>query len=341
MNKTFSESKMISKIKKFCNSEIKHLQVQKTAYSNHVYFFVTDNGSFMYKEYIEDIGIVDKTEELKIQLQIGFPKILFFEHNYRIEKFVQSDPVNFIADLQMIAKKLKSFHKMSIQCKNTHKAMLDKIIEKQFSYKIESTYTTNALIPQNNDDDVKILNVLQNKNEFLTYKNRIKKREVEYKLYNKIKQQVLDVIKSEDNSFCHNDLQIGNMIKVGETVEFIYFEYASYGNKYVDIANFFCETMCDYTKGCTIKEEIGLTKSQKLTFLSFYDPKNNAEALLYIIDKMACFSHFYWYMWARYIHLNNCGPSKNFDYKKYAMCRLEFLLKLNIIDEKEYKILQL
>lgn len=151
---------------------------------------------------------------------------------------------------------------------------------------------------------------------------------------------VLAVIECSLPTICHNDLQIGNMMNIEGNIKFIDFEYACMGNAMIDIANLFCETMCDYSKDFVLKRERGFTKEQRRMFVQAYFEKVDVEVELREIEKCELYSHFYWFLWSRYFSINKNGPSEDFTYDEYSLSRLYALVEINILNFDEYVYLK-
>ncbi|KAM0672982.1 hypothetical protein GVAV_003557 [Gurleya vavrai] len=323
MPNVFKKELMIERIQKFTDSNILSIINQKTAYSNYVYIIETENGKYVYKEYNSKTKIVDRNEEINVQIQIGFPKILEYKENYRIEEFVENDAVDLFSDLEKIAYSLKNFLKKKVNCNLNHEKMLKIMMEKQLDFfdknnKNLQTINSSGLssVLYQTTENLKITVVLEN-------------------IYNRIN----ELIKCEESFICHNDLQIGNMMKINDKVEFIDFEYSCLGNPLVDIANFFCETMCDYDSDFILKKDKGYSRNEKKRFLEIYFGKIDVDYELDRIEDLKCFSHFYWFLWSRYLYQSKLGPSITFNYKKYCISRLEFLLESKLINLEEFTLL--
>lgn len=138
------------------------------------------------------------------------------------------------------------------------------------------------------------------------------------------------------DAICHNDLQIGNMMSIRNEIKFIDFEYSCKGNSCIDIANLFCETMCDYKKDFLLSKARGYNPEQRRLFLKIYYGKEDVESELLVIKKCEVFSHFYWFLWSRQFVMNGRGPSKTFDYRRYANSRLSHILDAGLISNEEY-----
>uniref|UniRef100_A0A2L2Y177 Choline kinase alpha n=1 Tax=Parasteatoda tepidariorum TaxID=114398 RepID=A0A2L2Y177_PARTP len=142
--------------------------------------------------------------------------------------------------------------------------------------------------------------------------------------------------------FCHNDLQEGNIL-VPETnsanedkIVFIDFEYCSYNFRAFDIANHFCEWICDYSSleypHFTVKSEEYPTISQQLNFIRSYlknfesscadteisDEVNNEEHVLHEVSIFVLASHFLWTLWAM---VNAQNSQIQFGYWEYGKAR--------------------
>ncbi|KAJ7323773.1 hypothetical protein OS493_030561 [Desmophyllum pertusum] len=151
-------------------------------------------------------------------------------------------------------------------------------------------------------------------------------------------------------TFCHNDLQQGNILRVAKEVQenneeefdlkLIDFEYSAYNYRAFDLANHFCEWMIDYTIPPPQYFSLSLnnwpSKEQQLVFIRAYfgkDTQNNhafAEStieeteLLDQVNRFALVSHFMWGLWGVVQERLNSGSNGiQFNYLDYAMARFE------------------
>lgn len=173
-------------------------------------------------------------------------------------------------------------------------------------------------------------------NNLLQKQPELLKCEIIEKIMMKMKENFLNC----RETVCHNDLQIGNLMKIGDEIKFIDFEYSCMGNPLIDIANLFCETMCNYEKDSILKRERGYSTEQKAEFLRIYMEKEDVTEVLENIGKIESYCHFYWFLWGRYIYTKNIGPSECFNYKEYTINRLSFLVENEIISNQEYEVLK-
>lgn len=151
-------------------------------------------------------------------------------------------------------------------------------------------------------------------------------------------------------TFCHNDLQQGNILKVSKEVQesneeefdlkLIDFEYSAYNYRAFDFANHFCEWMFDYAVPPPQYFSLSLnswpSKEQQLLFVRAYfgkDTQNNhpcaeptieESELLDQINRFALASHFMWSLWGVVQErLNNGSHNIQFNYLDYGLARFE------------------
>ncbi|XP_029157062.1 probable choline kinase 3 [Nylanderia fulva] len=198
--------------------------------------------------------MIGKDHSIEVQRKIGFPKILWYEENYVIERYIDFEEVNWERDMKEIALELKRFH--SQKCKLEYSVLLE--------YTLQS--------------------------EMGDMRNRVLER---------IKNEIFEVIKGEKLSLCHNDLQLGNMMKIKGGIKFIDFEYTTMGNAYADIANLFCEKMCDYEEDSVLKVERGWSVEKKKEFLRIYEGKEDVEVEYEKVCKREVIPHFFWLKYLR------------------------------------------
>lgn len=152
-------------------------------------------------------------------------------------------------------------------------------------------------------------------------------------------------------TFCHNDLQQGNILRVSKEVQenneddfdlkLIDFEFSAYNYRAFDLANHFCEWMFDYSVPPPQYFSMSLnswpSKEQQLVFIRAYlgkDTQDNnytfAEStieeseLLDQVSRFALASHFMWGLWGVVLErLNSGGNGIQFNYLDYGMARFE------------------
>lgn len=151
-------------------------------------------------------------------------------------------------------------------------------------------------------------------------------------------------------TFCHNDVQEGNILKVfkerlrnnEEEIELrlIDFEYSAYNYRAFDLANHFCEWMIDYTVAEPVYFSVALdkwpSKEQQLLFIRTYLGKNTTEnshplnepsleevELMNQITRFALASHFLWGLWGIVQERFSDKTNISFSYMDYGMARLE------------------
>ncbi|KAL9955963.1 hypothetical protein ACROYT_G037370 [Oculina patagonica] len=151
-------------------------------------------------------------------------------------------------------------------------------------------------------------------------------------------------------TFCHNDLQQGNILRVSKEVQgnneeefdikLIDFEYSAYNYRAFDLANHFCEWMIDYTLPPPQYFSLSLnnwpSKAQQLLFIRAYlgkDSQNNhacteptieESELLDQVNRFALASHFLWGLWGVVQEkLNSDSNNIQFNYLDYGLARFE------------------
>ncbi|XP_068675062.1 choline kinase alpha-like isoform X1 [Montipora foliosa] len=152
-------------------------------------------------------------------------------------------------------------------------------------------------------------------------------------------------------TFCHNDIQEGNILKVSkdrhmnndEEIELrlIDFEYSAYNYRAFDLANHFCEWMFDYKVAEPVYFSMALdqwpSKEQQLLFIRAYlgkhtfvenrpslnEPTIEETELMDQANRFALASHFLWGLWGvvqeRFLDKTNIP----FSYMEYGMARLQ------------------
>ncbi|KRH92862.1 Choline kinase [Pseudoloma neurophilia] len=139
-----------------------------------------------------------------------------------------------------------------------------------------------------------------------------------------------DKLKNIDNSrVLHMDPQLGNLLKLPNSIYLIDFEYSCAGDVAIDINNVFFESMTDYDADSLLKPERGLTEEQKNDFIRSYikycDSNLNFNDFKQKCKDLEDLSHFLWYLWGRMFYLENATVSDGFDYLEYPKCRLKMI----------------
>lgn len=264
---------------------------QSNAYSNNVYKVTTQGKKqFIYKEYLEDKDPAILAHENKIQRKLGYIQILESNNKYKIESYQESTEVNFKVDLVGIAKEMKNFHNLGIECNLTQAQQMQNILDE--NDKLRAIPCIKSIVDE--------FRALESGGKLVT---------------------------------CHNDLQKGNVLKVDGKIKFIDFEYSCMGHKYYDIANFFCETMTDYSVDSQLTTAREFSFEEKKQFLRAYFEKEDVDNELAKVKEMTPFCHLFWFIWAV-----NSAPKhqdSGFDYIKHAESRLFHLFRLGKIKEMD------
>ncbi|DAZ92517.1 TPA: hypothetical protein N0F65_012747 [Lagenidium giganteum] len=132
-------------------------------------------------------------------------------------------------------------------------------------------------------------------------------------------------------TLCHNDLQYGNIMKVGDSVVLIDFEYSSYNPRGFDLGNHFCEWAYDYHK--TINPHLGdftkyPTVEQQQLFCRAYlagdsnEPVSDeaVEQLRLEANTYGQASHLFWGLWG---YIQASQSEIDFDFLAYGQCRYD------------------
>lgn len=136
---------------------------------------------------------------------------------------------------------------------------------------------------------------------------------------------------------CHNDLQLGNIIRNVDkgSVTFIDFEYAGMNNSACDIGNFFSEYAgFDPPNFDLYPDEIEqkkiirmyLEETEKLKGLPSVDPVSDEAVHTFYIDvnKGAIVMDFLWVIWCIVqSHIHRDAPAGTFDFIEYAILRYQ------------------
>ncbi|EJW03103.1 hypothetical protein EDEG_02511 [Edhazardia aedis USNM 41457] len=105
------------------------------------------------------------------------------------------------------------------------------------------------------------------------------------------------------------------------------------GNKYIDIANLFCESAMRYEKDNVLIQSRGLSAHQKKMFLRRYTGIYDTQECYEKVEQAASFSHWIWFLWARYNFKIRKGPSVSFNYKEFAASRLGCMLESGFLSD--------
>lgn len=152
-----------------------------------------------------------------------------------------------------------------------------------------------------------------------------------------------ELIKTEkDIVFCHNDTLPRNLIlsQDEKKVLIIDLEYADYNGRGFELANHFLE-FCgmDFDTSKYPNESfIRMWIENYVSHIKHIDDKNGShqiipdEVELYVkVQKYTCISSMFWALWSMYMS-NDASMSGGFDYKVYALKRLEdYYLKRNAL----------
>lgn len=142
----------------------------------------------------------------------------------------------------------------------------------------------------------------------------------------------------------HMDPQVGNLLKVKDSILLIDFEYSCRGNIAIDINNIFFESMADYETDSVLSKERGFSDDLKEKFIKSYmrysDIELKYEEFRIKIKNLENLSHFLWYLWGRKYLLSKNNVSDDFDYFEWTKCRLSLIesdktsnLVLNLLEE--------
>lgn len=138
------------------------------------------------------------------------------------------------------------------------------------------------------------------------------------------------------NSILHNDPQIGNLLKVDDSVLLIDFEFSCYGNIAIDINNVFFESMTDYNIDSVLKTERGYDKDMQkkfiLSYIKYSDLEIDYDIFIKQIRQIENLSHFLWYLWGREYLFKYGNVSDCFDYSTFTKCRLSMIQLENMDD---------
>lgn len=265
--------------------DIVSLERQENALSNNVFVVETSRKKFVVKECQSEL-------EYKMLELLGRPKIVYRSEGILVEEYIDHQKAEFSRDWKEIAYSLCNFHKIRVPFKlKTHSELVDSIVE-------EDLLGLDSHVVQ------VLRRAVVNASSLL---------------------QCTDAEMPTFTGVCHNDLQPSNILVTDKGILFIDFEYTSVGDQLVDIANIFCEVMCDYSCS-SIDVSRKWTSEQKKAFLNEYFEGRDADyqKVLSRIDRLECFSHFLWYLWGRR-SLQQGKSANGFCYLRYTQSRLSFL----------------
>ncbi|KAK1349757.1 hypothetical protein LUQ84_001405 [Hamiltosporidium tvaerminnensis] len=210
-----------------------------------------------------------------VSLYLGFPKILFYDENYRIEEYVEHDEVEW-CEIENIAKAAVSYHRQNISFLEDYDSVLSNISGIDFK---------NTKFGFSISSEEKIIRTIFNKIKNIKF-SEIMKQECAVELNTSKNLYFMDKVQDNDSdetickicyplfhhktSIVHNDIHLKNMMKIGEDIRLIDYEYTSTGCFLMDIGNIFCEKMFDYTVDCIPKMERGYSENDKKIFIFDY-----------------------------------------------------------------------
>eukprot|EP01069_Polyplicarium_translucidae_P006070 Polyplicarium_translucidae@DN2900_c0_g1_i10.p1 len=137
-----------------------------------------------------------------------------------------------------------------------------------------------------------------------------------------------------DVVFCHMDIQENNILKDAETLRLIDFEYSAFCNAGLDIGNYLCEAVLDYTHDAApfflYRPEHTLTDSAKRLFLASYvsamgqevsADSELADQLLATGERFELAAGMLWAPWS-VIRQASAPTTADFDFLEYGKTRL-------------------
>eukprot|EP00742_Colponemidia_sp_Colp-10_P003413 GILJ01003634.1.p1 GENE.GILJ01003634.1~~GILJ01003634.1.p1 ORF type:complete len:390 (+),score=38.85 GILJ01003634.1:81-1172(+) len=152
-------------------------------------------------------------------------------------------------------------------------------------------------------------------------------------------------------TFCHNDLQEGNILKVENAphLKLIDFEYAAYNYRGFDLGNHFCEWAFNYTNpefpGFSFDASKYPTDEQQTMFLEAYraawtvgngHSEESIEQLKDEAQRYMLASHFLWGVWG---YVQGFFSAIPFGFFQYSNCRFSeyFRMKEQILSRRSDK----
>ncbi|KAL0265794.1 UNVERIFIED_CONTAM: hypothetical protein PYX00_011509 [Menopon gallinae] len=273
------------------------LKRQDNALSNNVFIVETPGKKLVVKEYKSEV-------EIQMLELMGLPKIVHRSESVLVEEYIEHRKADFSRDWQEIAHFLGRFHRTHVPFElRTHEELVGSIVEGDLA-----------------GLDGRVLGVLRKTKAAMD--GLLRGASAEAPTY---------------SGLCHNDLQLGNILVTDGGIVFIDFEYSCVGDQLVDIANVFCEVMCDYS--CSAFDvSRRWSPVQRHAFLCEYLGGRDADhqKLLDRIARLEHFSHFLWYLWGRRSLLQR-KSAVGFSYLRYTQSRLAFLR--DIMEEDDFRIL--
>lgn len=142
--------------------------------------------------------------------------------------------------------------------------------------------------------------------------------------------------------FCHNDINVGNILKLESKLMVIDYEYGGYNYRGYDIGNYFCEMMFDnntevhpyfsysFNSYPNRKQQLNFIRAYIKKFNEINESKQlnncklNEEQLLNEANHFALASSLFWIMWSLCQALNS---TIKFDYLDYALARADAYFK--------------
>lgn len=127
----------------------------------------------------------------------------------------------------------------------------------------------------------------------------------------------------------HMDPQLGNLLKLQNSIHLIDYEYSCRGNVLIDINNLFFESMANYETDSVLNPNRGLTQDQKDKFMKFYLEHSGLnldfDTFKKKVLRMQDISHFLWFLWGRMYLISGDYTSEDFDYYDWTACRLNMI----------------
>lgn len=247
--------------------------------NNEVYKLTCKNKSFILKKFLTD----DFQDENKIALSIKFPKILGIGDDFRLENYIKHEKINYQVDMEKIATAVLAFQKLKLDRSKVTLPDYKSILSKQLE--VQTGYLMSLLHKPEFDKDLKafepkdIVAVLCNAHQSMI--------------------RLMDRFNLKCDTLCHNDLNVGNILKVKDLVFFIDFECACLNDPLLEIGRFFyCAKYFYYYNH---QQDIqNLWNDQKrLEFLQHYyktkDP-TFLRAQLVKIDSLTVVTNFFYFL---------------------------------------------
>ena len=298
----------------FKNIQIKNIILKKIngGMSNNIYKLLVNYNNYTY-DYVVKIHkkseeLIDRKNEKNIIQHLSkiklTPKIILYFENGYIEKFINAKNITFskltrTCIIKKLVYKIQKIHKQAIKNLKHTPILLD-VINK--FYKIASDrYDKNNLV----------YTKIFNKSEYIYFNN----------LINNITGEIV---------FCHNDLQLNNIMKSEKKIHIIDYEYAGYNFLFYDLVNHFIEIRYKYSDkykyGFKYTENPLKYKTYLQQFLNIYFDNNNHVIKKFKKEfvKFELLSNLLWGLWGL------CKKNKNiqFNYQKYSEFRLKKYLLL-------------